>query len=278
MLENLQKFFYKYKNYILFLVLINISLIFLSVSKNSADGFKARTFPIVAFFSRLFSYSDDYLKLQSENDNLRERNAILMLENTRLMECAQNSEKLKRLISLKDTSSFTLIAGTVISKSFKTNEVNFIINLGLKDSVKVGMPVIDDRGLVGIIKLVSGNYSVVNTLLNTDVKLAVKNQRSHADGILEFNGNDLIVKNSPNIYDMQNGDVIITSDFSTIFPPKIPVGYIVRENRKDEKQISNFIPIKPLVDFGKVDKIFVVKYVQDLVIDNVSLNLYKSDN
>ncbi len=54
------------------------------------------------------------------------------------------------------------------------------------------MPVITDKGLVGIVFESTDNYSSVRTYENSLFKVAVKNQRSNVDGVLNWDGKNLL--------------------------------------------------------------------------------------
>ena len=78
------------------------------------------------------------------------------------------------------------------------------------------MPVINDQGLMGIIYSTSDDFSIARTLRNRDLKLTVKDERSRIDGIMKWNGEDLVMVDIPKTYDIKPGDRIITSELSSI--------------------------------------------------------------
>ena len=177
------------------------------------------------------------------------------------------------MLGLKDSSSFPLIAAQVIAKYVSTSQGNLVINVGNNEKVKYGMPVINDRGLVGIIVNNTQDFSVVRTLQNSEQKLAVMDQRSRYNGVLEWNGANLIIKNIPKSYDMEVGDKIVTSNFSTKFPPSIPVG-IISGGTTDKTGLLNNIIVKPFVDFARIENVFVIGFIPSTIKNNLELNLY----
>jgi len=134
------------------------------------------------------------------------------------------------------------------------------------------MPVVNEDGLVGIVKQVSPYHCLVSTFYNIDLKITIKNARSGVDGILGYDGNKLIITNATNIFDMQYGDMLYTSDFSTLFPPKIPVGIVEKQNNKNNLRYSNYILMKPLVNIANVDKVFIIKFIKNIYLKNNSDN------
>lgn len=124
------------------------------------------------------------------------------------------------------------------------------------------MPVITDRGLVGKIVATSRNYSIAQILLNKDLKVSVKDQRSRVDGIISWDGEGkVLMKNVSKSADAIIGDVVITSEYSNSFPPGIPVGFITTDGTKDN--LFKNIEIECFVNFDTIEEVFVLKYLSD---------------
>lgn len=270
MLEKIVYFTIKYKKYFIFAFFFNLTLVIISYSSSDFFGFRTYAFSAFAYLNKLFATSENYFNLIAENEKLKEINAHLLLENTRLKAAANNSLKYEKLLKIQDTSKFSLIPASIITKYYKPYSTNFIIDKGYVDSVSIGMPVINEQGLLGIVKSVARDYSLVASLYNIDLKITVRNSRSNIDGILSYDGKKLFVTNVTNIFDMQFGDMVYTSDFSSLFPPKIPIGIIEKPANNDN---SGNILIKPLADIYQTDRVFVIKFVK-----NIYLSIYNSEN
>lgn len=273
------RFFFKvwenFKEYIILIFLLVVSLFLLSQNQNS----KIRQVKAIAFgsFAAVTSVVSDLVNVSSykkENEHLREINARLMLQVNRLREYGIVNHELKRLLGLKDSVNYPLIPAAVVSKLSTKSQGSITINVGLKDSVKAGMPVINDRGLVGVVTSVSMDYSIARTLQNIDLKLTVKDERSRIDGIMKWNGEDLIIVDVPKTYDIEPGDRIITSELSSIVSIPIPVG-IITGLSKVETGIFNEAKIKSFVDFSSVENVFVVGIVESRQKNNLELNFFR---
>ena len=122
------------------------------------------------------------------------------------------------------------------------------------------MPVITEKGLIGKIVATSYNYSIAQILLNKDLKISSKDQRSRIDGILSWDGEkDLLMKNVSKSADVQLGDPIITSEYSNNFPPGIPIGKVIAVGTLDN--LFKNIQVESFVDFEKLEEVFVVIYL-----------------
>lgn len=264
-----------YKEYIVLVLMLLISLTLISVSnKPPLKKVKTAAFGTFAVLTSGFSKVLEPFTAGFEVEQLRETNANLMLQVNRLREYGIQNEELRRMLALKDTSDYQLISASIVSKHVAASQGIFIINAGRELNLREGMPVITDQGLVGIIHAVGNDFSVVRTIMNRDLKVAVKNQRSRYDGILEWDGNELIIKNVPKTFDMEVGDRIVTSDFSTKFPPAIPVGIVSGGNR-NKAGIFNDITIKPFADLVRIDNVFIIAIVPSKQINDLELNLIK---
>jgi rod shape-determining protein MreC len=275
MFKFLSKVWENFKEYFILVLLLVISLIFLSQNQNP----KIRQVKAIAFgsFAAVTSVVSDLVNVSSykkENEHLREVNARLMLQVNRLREYGIVNQELKKLLKLKDTVNFPLIPATVVSKLSTKSQGSITINVGIKDSVEPGMAVINDKGIVGVVTSVSQDYSIARTLQNIDLKLTVKDERSRIDGIMKWNGENLVIVDVPKTYDVEPGDRIITSEISSIIPVPLPVG-IVAGISKVERGIFNEAKIKPFVDFSSIENVFVVGVVESKQINNLELNFFK---
>lgn len=275
MAKFLRKFFENFKEYFLVVALLIISLSVLSTNeKPGVQRIKSYSFGAFAVFNSVVS---DFLSIFSkpgEADELRKTNADLMLRVNSLREQGLENIRLRKMLGFRDSSTVPLIPAKVISTLISKTQGNFIINKGRTDSVKTGMPVITDQGLVGIVLNVSKNYSLVRTLYNSNFKVAVRNQTTNIDGILSWDGTQLVIKNIPTTYDMKPGDRIISSDFSTIVPPQIPIGLISKRETSVSGLLSDVI-ITPFVELRSVRYVFVMELTPDNQIGELESNLSK---
>ncbi|MEJ2615789.1 MAG: rod shape-determining protein MreC [Ignavibacteriaceae bacterium] len=266
---------FSFKEYIVLVVLIIVSFVVLSLNqKPEVKNFRAIAFGSFAAVTSVVSDLINIANIKSENRQLREVNAELMLQVNRLREYGIQNEELRNLLKLKDTLKYPLIPAAIVSKSFSKIQGTITINAGLKDGVKPGMPVINDEGLVGVVYNSSEDYSIARTLKNFDLKITVKDQRSRIDGIMKWNGENLVIINVPKTYDVEPGDRIITSDISSIIPVPLPVG-VVTGLSNIKTGIFNEVKVKPFVDFLRVENVFVLGIVESKQIRNLEMNFYK---
>lgn len=275
MIKFTQKIIYQFKEYFILLLLVLISLLFISNSENPKakriQAFALANFAVVQNVTS--SFVSIFVKDESIEE-LKKQNALIMLELEKSRKAEKENQELRSLLGLKDTSKYSLIAANVVSKLVNKFQGNFIIDRGLEHGLVKGMPVINSAGLVGILMDVEKNYSVVRTLYNTSLNVAVTIPRTNVNGVLNFNGRDLVIKNIPTTYDVKVGDVIQTSEFSTAFPPAIPIGTIEKKEL-NMLGLLHSLYVKPFSDINTSSFLFVVKVVPSKQINKLEMNLIK---
>jgi rod shape-determining protein MreC len=271
------KIWNEFKEYIILVLLLVLSLVTLSL--NEKPGIKkvhSLAFGAFATTTSVISNIINTAKIEGENERLRKVNAELMLQVNKLREYAVVNEQLKKLLAIKDSLTYPLIPASVVSKSLTKSQSTITINVGSQNGVKPGMPVINDMGLVGIVNSTSEDYSIARTLKNIDLKITVKDERSRVDGVMKWNGEDLVIINVPKTYDVEPGDRIISSELSSIVPVPIQVG-VVLGLTKVEEGIFNEVKIKPYVDFVTVENVFVIGIVESKEKKDLELNFYRRE-
>ena len=264
-----------YKEYILLIFLSVISLTILAQNeKPAAKHLKTFALGNFAVINEITNSIVSIFKSDESRDELRNENAHLMLELNRLRKYRAENEELRSMIAFKDTSNYPLIPAKIISKLVTKSQGNFIVNRGSNNEIRKGMPVINSKGLVGLIMDVTENYSVVQHLFNSNLSIAVTLQRINVNGILNYDGKNLIIKDIPTTYDVQIGDIIETSDFSSIFPPSIPIG-IVSKKESNVLGLLHNLKVEPFVNIFAANNLFILKIIPSKQINQLEMNLIK---
>src|ERR1041384_6907523 len=125
------------------------------------------------------------------------------------------------------------------------------------------MPVICEAGLVGKIIATSEHYSIAQLVLNKDFRASAKVQRSRIDGIIAWDGGDILqLKNVSKSQDIKEGDLVITSEYSSVFPSEVKIGIVSRLSEKPGSLFKE-VEVTSAVDFPSLEQVFVVAAAQD---------------
>lgn len=248
----------QYRNAIIYLILLCISLLYLNSNSNFHQS-QLEKYGLY-FSQRIYSLSYSV----SKYFNLKKINSALFEENRKLKELELRSKSVS--LYPKDYYSvrrypFEVKKGNVIKNSF-LNQRNFIIvDKGMSNGIKPEMAVISDRGIIGIVKSVSENYSSIISILNQDLKINIRLKKSDAIGTLSWKGiNPLefqiedIVRNT----NIQIGDTIITGGMSSYFPVGIPLGKII--DFEDNSNVGYYtINVKLFEDPSLIYHVYIIE-------------------
>ena len=263
-MQSFIEFIIRFKSYISFAALIVISLSLISMGDvNKIGGFRALVLGTFGWMQEAVSWIPNPKAIQNENKALRELNLQLSNEVTRMRDAVVENKSLRALLELKKKSDKDLIAVSVVGITKIQLRNYLIIDKGENNGIKAGMPVRTDAGLVGIVIGTSGNYSMVETIINRDVKISAKCLRSDYKGIVVWEGGqNLLMRNVLQSFDVKKGDIIVTSDFSNKYPPNVPIGEVI-ETGEEEGHLFLKVVIKPYVNFETLEEAFVVPTLPD---------------
>jgi rod shape-determining protein MreC len=147
----------------------------------------------------------------------------------------------------------------VITNSVNKQKNFITLDRGLRHGVKEGMGVASPSGVVGVVVGVSRNYSVVMSLLNTDFRLSASIARNDYFGSLTWDGTNYRyarLSEIPHHVAVSEGDTIVTSGFSAIFPAGLMAGTLTGEQWRG----GDFVSLKVLLsaDFKKLTDVYVI--------------------
>ncbi len=204
-------------------------------------------------------------KLQAENEELKEQLAEARAE---LDQVQIDEDELAQLQALYDMdqsySDYDKIAASVIGKDSGNWFSTFLIDKGSRSGIEVGMNVIADGGLAGIVTQVGPNYATVRSIIDDNSNISCKNlstgelmvvngslQTMNTNGSIPFTD----LKDADDL--AQAGDLVVTSNISDLYLPNIPVGYIT-EISMDANNLTKSGEIAAIVNFSKMEKVFVI--------------------
>lgn len=165
--------------------------------------------------------------------SLEKQNAALELENHELREQVRLYQAMKELKveagqeSAFKARDFKYIPATVTKISRNTAHNYIIVNKGSADGIKPYSGIITSKGVVGIISAVDKHYSYGMTIMNSNLSVSSRIGKSGIVSPLIWDGmhpDRATLKDVPPHYVVEPGDTVLTSGFSSIFPPDIPIG------------------------------------------------------
>lgn len=203
-----------------------------------------------------------YFNLKEINDGLNERNAELQ---TRVLDLEQRLQSIQDRIAsdtvvITETSQYEFVVAHVINNSIARTCNYITINKGTADGIRPEMGVIDQSGVVGSVNVVAEHSARVISVLNPNFHVSCKIKGSEHFGSLSWNGHDptvAILEDLPQHAQVKAGDTIVTTGFSSVFPPDIKVGYVLPPE-KGKKLSFNSLKVRLATDFTTLGTVQVV--------------------
>ena len=253
-----------FKEYFLLLLYLLISILLLSLSDTpQIRAIRSLTISMIGTAEDALGFIPNYFQLRNENRVLREQNLTLSEELIRLREARQENVHLRQLLALKEQSPFTYISASVVGKTLNLLQNTITIDAGRDEGVKPNMPIVTDEGLVGRVISTSPGYAIGQILWNKDFRASAKVERDRVDGILQWDGGEhLSLRNVAKTLDVQVGDVVVTSEYSALYPAGIKIG-VVSKTSQAPGALFQTIEISPSVDFSRLEQVFVVVHSPD---------------
>jgi len=263
----MQRFIYiiqVYREYVVLAILIAVSIALFPFNDNpQIKQLRAYSLAGIGFLNEPISYVTGTVTLRAENERLRRANIQLADEVYQLREARLENIRLRRKLEFQERSTYDLVAARIVGQSADPVRNTITLNVGRKHGVQEQMPIVSESGLVGRIILTSENYSIGQILLNMDFRTSTKVERSRVDGILQWDGTTgLRLNNVAKTLDVNEGDVIVTSEYSNIFPPGVFIGVVSRVEIIPGS-ITKDIRVRPGVDFSRLEEVFVMLYEID---------------
>lgn len=204
-----------------------------------------------------------YDELLEENKALQNEINELRTQLVDYYDVKQENARLWRYYDLKrEYPQYELLPATVVRRDPNDDFYAFTINQGRSDGVNIGDPVVTEKGLVGWVSAVDASTSRVKTILSPDAKVGAIDSVSRDSGIVTgsvtlADKNLTTMTKISALNTMKQGDIIITTGITGIYPPSIIVGEVT-EIRFDEYDTSKYAVIKPYEDITSVLDVVVI--------------------
>jgi rod shape-determining protein MreC len=204
---------------------------------------------------------DEYVALVDvgrDNATLRARIAALEDENLQLREALVESGNLERLAAMRNGFEVDLMPARVIGRDVSPYFRSLLLDRGRASGVLSGMPVVSDRGLVGLVTATTA--SAARTMLLVDRRAAVDAVvlRSRALGIVRGTGSaalefSFLMRGA----DVKPGDVLLTSGVGGVYPKGLRIGVVEKVNAQ-KGALVHTARAAPAVDYGQLETAFAL--------------------
>ena len=204
--------------------------------------------------SNISAYINSYFNLRQENNKLIEENLELKKIESQFINKSDT-------IDISESKIDKTTSAKVILNSINKSKNIIVINKGKLNGITKEMGVISSKGVVGIIRNITDNYSSIVSLLNTDLKINAILKNSSTIGSISWNGLDpriVQLNDIPLSSSIKLGDTIITGGMSFYFPKGIPIGRIENYNNTSLEGYYS-IDVSIFSDFSSLSNIYILQ-------------------
>lgn len=211
-----------------------------------------------------------FVNLKTENEKLRNENLFLrnsISYSDSLIglydQIKGDTSYLDTLTSLGKTRkiSYDYVSAKVIKNSTNRPDNYFYLDKGSVHGIKEQMAVMGPEGVVGVIIQTTKHYAVGMSVLNSKFETTPLLKRlGLREGVLKWNGSDSRIMNLDEISRTEKvkaGDLVLTSNYSSIFPPYQPIGKVKKVNTNTSSQFSE-IEVELSTNFNKLNTVYCV--------------------
>jgi rod shape-determining protein MreC len=202
-----------------------------------------------------------YIDLRSvrlENQQLKGEVAVLKRRLDQLAEQALETQRLQRLLALREDSPASLLTARVIGKDATNWFKTILLDRGSLNGVRRNLPVVTPDGLIGRVVEVTPTSSKVQLLTDPVSATGGLLQRTRVTGIVVGSfAAGARVRYLPLMADVVVGDEVVTSGMGGLFPKGIPVGRITAVERKSGALFQE-ATLQPAADFSRLEEAMVL--------------------
>jgi len=260
-MQRLFLFLYQYRAFLTFLVL-EVLCSWLIIENNTYQGAKFfnSSNRVAAGLLQTSNNITNYFSLTSINEDLAKENAELKTKLRKLNQSIFNPEI--QIVEDGDIiNKYEFKRAKVINNSTRRFNNYITVDRGSKEGIEPDMAVIDNYGVVGKVKSVSKHFSVITSILHSDVLVSSKIKRTGDLCTTKWGGQDPYtakLQYVPLHVDLQEGDTIVTSGYNAVFPENVPVGVIKAFEVRDDALFYD-VDISLAGDLNRLSYVYIIK-------------------
>lgn len=219
-------------------------------------------------FRDAYNWSSGLVHAKSQNATLRNQVDDLSQQLSQQTTAYQQNLELKRLLNYVGRPDFPhgydYVATAIIGRSPSEFDQQVGLAAGSSSRIRVGDPVVNADGLVGLITQVARSTSEVTLLTDPRINVAALDLNTKATGVVSHGEgrSTLILDRVSKSQSINARDWIVTQGFrfgplTSYYPRGIPIGVVSGASQNDVDLYWQ-VQLRPRVDFGSIQSVLVL--------------------
>ncbi len=195
---------------------------------------------------------------RAENLRLKEELIIARLKVEALKEAERENTRLREALDFSFRLEYYTILAEVVGRGTPRMPSSILVSVGTDRGVIIGLPVIDESGVIGKVVSVSEKNSLIQLITDPNLKISALDARSRVQGIVSSaGGGALRMENVPVTADVRGGDPIVSSGLGGVFPKGLKIGTISRVV-KPQSGLFCGVEIAPSARISTPEEVFIL--------------------
>jgi len=210
----------------------------------------------IAISARIGDFFTTSSQLRDENARLARAQLESAASLHELAALRTENAELRSLLGARQKLAGTSLLAEVLYGARDPFAQKIILDRGSSHDVRPGLPVIDERGVIGQVTRVYPFVAEVTLVTDKDQAVPVRNERSGLRAVVFGNGRDgsLDLRFMPVNADIQTGDLLVTSGIDGTYPAGLPVARVVNIERNAAQAFARItcVPLAGVQSRGHV--------------------------
>ena len=250
------------------LFLITLDLRGVNLASGIRSGVSTVISPVENLFTKVFSpvgnFASDVRNFGQSKKQITELNKqIDLLKANQILDEDKVSQlnQLKNVLDLAGSGGYQVVAARVINRgSTETFKETLTIDVGSRSGITKNMTVISESGLVGVVKSVTSNSSIVLLMSDPTFKVGVRIAGTQSIGVVSGQGGSTyLLQLLDATGEIKKGDALVArgSAGDRPFVPGVPVG-IVTNVSSNASSITQNADVESSANLEKISVVAVV--------------------
>ena len=250
------------------LFLITLDLRGVNLSSGIRKGVSTVISPVENLFTKVFSpvgnFASDVRNFGQSKKQITELNKQIDLLKAKQVldeDMVSQLNQLRNVLDLAGSGGYQVVAARVINRgSTETFKETLTIDVGSRSGITKNMTVISESGLVGVVKSVTSNSSIVLLMSDPTFKVGVRIAGTQSIGVVSGQGGSTyLLQLLDATGEIKEGDALVArgSAGDRPFVPGVPVGIVTSVN-SDASSITQNADVESSANLEKISVVAVV--------------------